>query len=107
MLNHKLEIYVPSTVNIDTPVDNTQQVEKVLKHLASRFGGASAQQIRGCWIADNGNPVFENTVICFAYCEADKLELGKTVLRFLAEYLKTTMQQEAVAVVIDGSMEFI
>lgn len=107
MLNHKLEIYVPSTVNVDTPVDNTKQVERVLKHLARQFGGASAQQIRGCWIAENGNPVFENTVICFAYCEADTLEWGKTVLQVLAEDLKTTMQQEAVAVVIDGVMDFI
>ncbi len=106
-LRHKLEIYVPSTVNINQEFDNQAVVEQTLRELAEFFGGSSAQEIRGCWISGNGTPVFEKPVICFVYCNDAQLEQGKKQIRKLAEKLRISLKQESVAIVIDGVMEFI
>ena len=49
-LNTKISIYVPSTIDIDSPVDNSAQVEKTAIFLSDLFGGCTACDVSGYWI---------------------------------------------------------
>ncbi len=106
-LNHKLEIYISFTVDVDRDSDNRAVVEQTLQELAESFGGSSAHEIRGCWITKDGTPVFEKNTVCFVYCTSAQLEAGKKQFRELARKLRESLRQESVAIVIDGAMEFI
>lgn len=106
-LPHKLELYLPAAVEADAAFDHRALTDRVLQRLAVFAGGASAQEIRGCWIAGDGNAVFESIVVCFVYCRADQLEAGSRLLRILATELRDALRQESVAIVIDGVMEFL
>ena len=46
-LDSKVSIYVPSTVNVNEPVDNKQQVIAVIRQLSTMFGGATASDAVG------------------------------------------------------------
>src|SRR5690606_22150776 len=48
-LGEIVKIYVPSTMNVDEPIDNTPYVNKTLEELSALFGGATAIEGSGAW----------------------------------------------------------
>ncbi len=107
VLAHKLEIYIPSTVEANREFKHDDVVKKTLQLFAQEFGGSSSLEIQGCWISRDGKALFEKGTVCFVYCSGGKLDNGKKLLRELAAKMRTALHQEVVAIVIDGTMEFI
>ena len=106
-LNHKLTVYVPSTVDIDKAVDNTQQVNDTARLLSECFGGATSSPAVGYWCSPSAGLVRENTTVVFAYAAENALqEHIETVIDWCAA-LRESMKQDAVALEIDGQMYFI
>ena len=106
-LSHKFSIYVPSTIDIDTPTDNTEKVQKTLSFLSSLFGGATATQSRGAWVSESAGLVVEDVTICYAYCSTvQRYKQLKRVKEF-AKALRDEMKQDAISVEVDRSLMFI
>ena len=101
-LQHKAEVYVQSTVDVDHNADNAQFVEAVARTLSRLFGGASAQKVTGYWLASNGQVVIEAPTIVYAYMATMALE-NMDKLYDLAEGLKRDMRQESILVTVDGT----
>ena len=99
-LSHVASIFVPSTVNIDSQIDNTQIVNSILAELSSEFGGASAQDVRGAWLSDTAGLVVENITRIFCY-GSDKAEM-LDVFSNLAQRLKVEMSQDSVLIDVDN-----
>lgn len=106
-LGSKVTVYVPSTVNVNEQVDNTEYVDKVAKCLSEWFGGATSTPARGYWVSDIDGLVKENTTVVFAYTNTEGLEQHIDEVVDLCEWLKQMMKQEAVALEINGEMYFI
>ena len=77
-LEDVVKIYVPSTYNIDQPIDNTPYVNKTLEEFSKMFGGATAIEGTGSWLADDEQLVMEKVTIVYSFAEdLDKHRLIK------------------------------
>lgn len=105
---NKVTLYVPSTVDVDRPLDaNAAEsvVTRSLHLLAGRFGGATAIRAQGAWLAENGL-VLEGTTLVYAFSAQLTIDDLTTVKAF-CEALKVEMRQEAIAVEVNGELLFV
>lgn len=106
-LNCKFAIYVPTTDNISDAVDNSAQVDKVLRTLSGLFGGATATPAVGAWVMASGEVVREKIDIVYSYCTSEQAAEYFDEVVSLCEWLKGTMHQEAVTLEYNGQVKFI
>jgi hypothetical protein len=105
-LAHSVSIYVPSTVNVNTPVDSAKVVNETLSKLSAIFGGCTASNAQGAWISDSEGLVTEKVTICKSFTGTlDDTQLDKVYDIALA--IKRDMAQEAVSVEVDNSLYFV
>ena len=103
-LSHSVEIYVPSTVNVNESVDSSNYVNVVASGLSQINGGATIKSAEGCWYSDALKTVVrESITIIESSCAA--LDAGNVARFFeLAKWIKSEMSQEAVSIKIDGEL---
>ena len=103
-LNHKVAAYIPATIDVNTTIDNTKYVDRMAEIMSDAFGGATSTPANGYWRSGNFGLVKEKTTIVFAYAaDLDKLD---AVIDYLIQ-LKSDLNQEAMALEVDGKMYFI
>lgn len=106
-LSSKVTVYIPSTTDIDKPIDNTPYVDGVASKLSAMFGGATSTPALGMWVSPTAGLVKEHTTIVYAYCtDADLQEHIEQVIE-ICENLKTELKQDAISLEINGEMYFI
>jgi len=101
-LAHRIAIYVPTADANGSAVDSAAYVERTLSELSALFGGATAQAAQGAWNGANGL-VREDITICYSFADA----LSDDALRkiaALADRIKTDLDQESVALEVDGAL---
>lgn len=106
-LDSKVSIYVPSTVNVSEAVDNSEQVKRVIKELSLLFGGATASEAVGGWVAESGETILERVTIVYSFCTSAQLREHFDDVYNIAERIKNEMSQEAVTLEINGQVKFI
>lgn len=109
MLNHKIAVYIPSTVkgNQPAPADLIAKWERQAKiKLASLFGGFTAYHGQGGWFSDEHGLIEENVTIVQAFTDETGLAKVEQV-RELAQEIAKAMEQEVVSVEVDGQLNFI
>lgn len=106
-LDSKVAIYVPSTNNVDVPTSNEKQVKQVITELSILFGGATASEAVGGWVAANGQTVIEHVTIVYSYCTTELLKDHFEKVVAICERIKKEMQQEAVTLEVNGRVKFI
>ena len=109
LLNNKVTVVVPSTIGLDAaPADIIiETVEGALAALARVAGGSTAVDAMGAWIDDRGHLVRERVCNVYAYCTDSQRPWVVKAARRVAADIKQVMTQEAVAIIINGTMEFI
>ncbi|MGG1674897.1 DUF3574 domain-containing protein [Neobacillus sp. NRS-1170] len=101
-----VKIYVPSTYNVDQPIDNTPYVNKSLERFSKMFGGATAIDGTGAWLSDNDQLVKEKVTIVYSFAEdLNKKKINEVVA--YAKSLKEEMKQSSVSLEVNGKMYFI
>lgn len=105
-LNGKVEIFVPSTINVSEEVNNSEYVDKALDLLSDCFGGATTTQAVGAWRSGKAL-IKERTSLVFAHCGEEDLNKNINKVIDFCEWLKEEMTQEAIAMTINGEMYFI
>lgn len=106
-LSSKITVYVPSTCDIDKPVNTQEWVEAAATLLSNCFGGATSCAALGYWTSPTAGLVKEHTTQVFAYCsDADLQAKIETVLDF-CEAMKKDLTQDAIALEVNGEMYFI
>lgn len=105
-LDDVVKIYVPSTYNLDQPIDNTPYVNKSLETFSNMFGGATAIEGTGAWIGDNNQLIKEKVTIVYSFADnLNKKKINEVVA--YAKSLKEEMKQSSVSLEINGKMYFI
>jgi CRP-like cAMP-binding protein len=103
-LNHAVAIFVPSTVDVDQEVDNSQQVQSTLAFLGTVFGGATRSDGEGVWRAEDDNLVTEAVTIVRTFVTKQALDQHLDDVIDFATGLKHEMKQEAVAIDVDNHL---
>ena len=106
-LTTKIAIYVPSTIDIDSHVDDSAQVEKTAIFLSDLFGGCTACNVSGYWIDSNKKLIKEKPVVVYAYTtEAKAREAEEKIIDFVQQ-MKKEMQQECISVEYNNRLYFV
>ena len=106
-LTTKIAIYVPSTIDIDSPVDNSAQVEKTAVFLSDLFGGCTACNVSGYWITQEKQLVREKPVVVYAFTtEAKAQEAEEKIIDFVQQ-MKKEMLQECISVEFCNRLYFV
>ena len=66
-LDSKVSIYVPSTYDVNQPVNNDARVMEIIKELSGLFGGATASDAIGGWVTASGETVIERVKIVYSF----------------------------------------
>ncbi|MFG6494818.1 DUF3574 domain-containing protein [Fictibacillus sp. UD] len=105
-LDEVIKIYVPSTYDVDQPIDNTPYVNQSLETFSNMFGGATAVEGTGAWVSEDDQLVKEKVTIVYSFAEnLDKKSINAVVA--YAKSLKEDMKQSAISLEVDGKMYFI
>jgi hypothetical protein len=109
MLDHKVTLYVPGTQNGTTPnpVGQARWTHVTAFQFGSWFGGSTITDSQGTWNSPEHGMIREPVKLVASYTDAAGLLKNRQNVTDLAAHLGFEMGQEAVAVEIDGQMEFI
>lgn len=105
-LDHVVKLYVPSTYDVDQPIDNTPYVNRTLEKFSGIFGGATAIDGQGAWLSDEKKLVKEKVTIVYSFGEKLDRKTMNQVVDY-AKLLKEEMKQSAVSLEVDGKLYFI
>ena len=106
-MRHNFKIYVPSTIDVNTNIDNSEKVNETLQFLSSLFGGATATDASGAWMSETSGLVTEKVTICYAFTNFRNFWKHRKTVKQYAAKLRDEMKQEAISLEIDGNLYFV
>lgn len=105
-LSHCVKIYVPSTLEGNQATDNSEILNHIASKLSDLNGGASIQDVTGCWNSDTHGLIKESVKVVYSYSP----ELSDDLINLtfdLAEKIKSEMSQEMVSIELDGVLYLV
>ena len=104
-MKNTVGILVPTTIEVNTIIDNKKYVEDV-ENTIKDFGKAISKfDSRGSWYSDTeGVVVEENTIVTF---ESNGNPFDMQLLKYLAEKLKSDMKQEAITIILNDGIAIV
>lgn len=107
---HQVTIYLPTTVDVDKPLSDSQtsqQIRRTVRWLSLLAGGATAIPARGGWVSrESGDLIVEDVTLVYAFFEVlTRCHLGR-IKRF-CELLKRRYKQESIALEVNGKLWFL
>lgn len=106
-LSSKVTVYVPSTIDINVEIDNTEYVNKTAKLLSECFNGATRTDALGYWMSPTMGLVKEKAVLVYANCKENDLQDNIDKIIDWCEEMRNELKQDAIALEINGEMYFI
>ncbi|TAF34287.1 MAG: cyclic nucleotide-binding domain-containing protein [Cytophagales bacterium] len=104
---HQISVFIPTTIDVDQIIDTAMIVERTLKFLAQRFGGATSKQAQGVWNSDEMGLVGETVFIVNTFVtQADLNKYLDEVVEYI-KGLKEELRQEAMAMEVDQKLTLI
>ena len=104
-MKNTVGILVPSTIDVNTTVDNKKYVEDVENTIKDFGKTISKFDSKGSWYSDTeGVVVEENTIVTF---ESNGNPFDLQLLKYLAEKLKSDMKQEAITIILNDGIAIV
>jgi hypothetical protein len=97
MINQYVSLYVPSTKDIDKPLNPAERIVltgSVVYKFSKEFGGCTSQNISGAWLnPDNNKVIYEDITIVKSFTDnPDRLAIVRTeAIRIKAEYSQASI----------------
>ena len=109
MLNHRISIFIPSTVNGNEPAPAdliARWVKSAKLKFAELFGGFTAHRAVGGWVSPVHGLVEEPVTVVTSFTDDHGLDRIGEVEEFAATVAEA-LGQEAVTLEIDNSLQFV
>ena len=104
-MKNTVGILVPTTININTKINNKKYVEDVENTIKDFGKNISKFDSKGSWYSDTeGVVVEENTIVTF---ESNGNPFDMQLLKYLAKKLKYDMKQEAITIILNDGIAII
>ncbi len=104
LLEHSLVIYVPTTIDVNTPLDTSMYVEQAKNLMAELFEGISWVEQGGMYKSALAGMVSENNFLVKSFMTRQALEKHLPAVLNFVGYLQKQLRQETMALEIDGKM---
>lgn len=106
VLKENVILYVPSTIDESTPIDNAEYVEHIEKELSALFGGATSYSAMGSWLNNEGILIREHVTKVQSFTDTlSNIDIDKVIR--LGMKLKEDMSQYAISLEVNGVLYFI
>ena len=106
-LNAKICIYVPSTIEVNKPIDNKEFCAYVQRKLSEMFGGATTSEAFGSYVCNNGEILNEKVSIVYSFCSTEQIIDKIEEVVNICNYLKKEMSQESILLEVNNKVKFI
>ncbi len=106
-LTQTVAIFIPSTMDVDTVVENDEQVQAALSFLGGLFGGATSSNASGVWKSEESQLVVEKVSIVRSFVSEKALQRHLDEVIAFAGQIKEEMKQEAVAIDVNNELVLI
>jgi CRP-like cAMP-binding protein len=106
-LTQTVAIFIPSTLDVDTAVDNDVQVQATLSFLGALFGGATSSDASGVWKSEASDLVVEKVSIVRSFVSEKALKQHLDDVIAFAGQIKEEMKQEAVAIDVNNELVLV
>lgn len=104
---NSLKILVPSTMDVDTPCDNTVYVNQVMDRLHNLgMGVTQFYDTKGAWFSEECGVVEEKVTVIEFLRDNMGLKDFKSLVK-VAEYIKVAMKQEGVSLIVNDTLVII
>ena len=104
-MKNTVGILVPTTIEVNTTIDNKKYVEEVEAVLKDFGKTINKFDSKGSWYSDTeGIVIEENTIVTF---ESNGNPFDMQLLKYLAKKLKTDMKQEAITIILNDRIAII
>lgn len=104
---HNIAVFIPTTMDVDQPINTEAYVKEVLNFMAERFGGATSREASGVWNSDEVGLVGETVNIVESYMNRQDMNLYLDEIVALVKRLKLELGQEAMALEVDRKLTLI
>ena len=101
---HQVCVYIPTTMDVDRPIDTTPYLERTLAFFGELFGGATSAKAQGVWSSEDAGLVGETVYIVRTYTSPIGLKNNLPRILSYVQTLKETLQQEAMAVEVNQKL---
>ncbi len=108
-MNHKISVIIPSTVNANEAASSetvNKWVRSAKTQFAELFGGFTSQNAVGGWLSPKHGLIEENVTVVSSFTDDHGLNHLGEVKAFAAK-MGRALSQEAVALEVDHSLQFI
>jgi CRP-like cAMP-binding protein len=105
--NHTIAIFIPTTTDVDQPIDTSAYVKEVMNFMAERFGGVTSREANGVWNSEHVGLVGETVYIIESYMSRLDMNLHLDEVVNLVKRLKLELSQEAMALEVDRKLTLI
>jgi hypothetical protein len=106
---NSISIFIPSTINVNQPVNNKQYIAYASRYLNRFYPTANSvhYNTQGSWYSeDNNQVVIENITIMTIELETVS-ETDISIFIELAKYIKQAMNQEGVSIAINTALAIV
>lgn len=106
-LSSKMTVYIPSTCDINKSANTQHYIDNCAMLLSESFGGATSCEALGYWNSPTAGLVKEKSTMIFAYCSDEDLKKHIEKIIDFCLNMKKELNQDAIALEINGEMYFI
>ncbi|MBN1200969.1 MAG: cyclic nucleotide-binding domain-containing protein [Anaerolineae bacterium] len=104
---NQIGIYIPTTIDVDKPLDTSRYVDETLAFLGKLFGGATSNQAQGVWNSETVGLVSETVYVVRTYITKADMDRHLSEVLAFAERLKHELRQEAMALEVNQKLMLI
>lgn len=107
--DNKIAIYIPSTIDINTTIDNVPYVAETIRKLESRYdlNNIRFYNTKGTWYSDTLNEVIVEKITVVEVLLSKMNELDIRFFINIANWLKDELKQEGVSLEINDALAIV
>lgn len=105
--NNQVAVFIPTTIDVDKPIDTTKYIDKTLAFLGQRFGGATSEEVKGIWNSQEIGLVGERLFKIHTYATSPDLQRYMNEVIDYMMQMKKNLRQEAMALEINQRLTLI
>ena len=106
---NSISLFIPTTINADEKIDNTEYVLKYLNYIQNHFSGATivTRNTNGAWYSEDMNKVIIEDITIIEVNTNELNQLDINYMLNLGLSVKKEMNQEGVSVSINSSLAIV
>lgn len=105
--NNQIAVFIPTTYDVNKPVDTTKYIDETLAFLGKKFGGATSEEVKGIWNSNEIGLVGERLFKIHTYATSSDLHNQlNDVIKYVGR-MKIELKQEAMAIEINQRLTLI